>query len=187
MKVAKEQLQLDFDDAPPGREQFVDKPTAGSEMKRILADLNAEFDRINDAYFKGECTRPAIEFSKRKTFGGYYQKARHRIVLSWQACLEHGWEEVLNTFRHEVAHIAHQNHGAEFWKLAIALGVTKKYAASPLTPRRTLKPLYVYSCPACGGLVRRRKRLRNASCGRCDKSYNPRFKLRLVKEEKESG
>ena len=179
MKDSAEQLYLDFNAASPR--------TPDEAMKRILEDLNAEFDRLNAAHFAGACKRPTIELSKRKTFGGYYQKARHRIVLSWQAFVEHGWDETLNTFRHEVAHIAHQNHGPEFWKLAGQLGVTKKYAANPLRPRRRRSPQYIYACPVCGGQVRRHKRLRNASCGRCDKNYNPHFKLRLIKSGQADG
>ena len=179
----KNQLQLDFDAEPTTGEQFVDKPDEGTEIDRLMDQLNAECDRLNASYFGGKCARPTIEFSKRKTFGGYYQKRNHRIVLSWQAYVEHGWDEVLNTFRHELAHIPYQNHGAQFWKLATLLGVTKKFAANPLTPRRTSLHLYVYACPACGGQIRRRKRLRNASCSRCDRNYNPRFKLRLVNTE----
>lgn len=185
MPAPDKQLTLDFD-APP-EAQWENKRARDAEIKRLVSLLYAEFDRLNAKSLCGKYPRPTIEFSLRKSFGGYYQKMRHRIVLSWQAYVEHGWAEVMNTFRHEVAHIVHLNHSAEFWKLAAELGVTKKYASDPLTPRCVSTRLYIYACPACGGQIRRRRRIRNASCGRCDRKYNPKFKLVLVKSEQQSA
>jgi predicted SprT family Zn-dependent metalloprotease len=148
-------------------------------MQALLGELRQEFERLNAAHMGGKYTCPIIEFSTRKSFGGYYQKNKHRIVLSWQAYLEHGWDEVLNTFRHEVAHIVHLHHRAEFWELALRLGVTKKYAANPVVTKQRAGKVYVYVCPSCKGEVRRRKRLRMSSCGKCDKNFNLRYKLTL--------
>jgi len=150
----------------------------------VLDQLKAEFDRLNDTYFEGRLKEPAVEFSTRKTFGGYYQKKSHRIVLSWQAYLEHGWDETVNTFRHEVAHIIHLNHRREFWQLAYKIGVTKKYAAPPLSRKRRPAPVLIYACPVCGGRIHRRRRIKNSSCARCDTKYNPRYRLYLVREER---
>ena len=144
----------------------------------LLAALHDEFERLNTVHFAGRLKCPRIEVSRRKTFGGYYQKHTHRIVLSWQAYREHGIDETLNTFRHEVAHIVHQGHDKAFWELAHRLGVVKKYAASPIKPRR--RRVYVYACPACGAQLQRYRRFRAASCARCDPKYNPRFRLKLV-------
>ena len=149
---------------------------------QLLGAMRAEFDRLNGQYFGGELILPTIVISRRKAYGGYYQPARHRIVLSWQAYREHGWEETLNTFRHEVAHIKHPNHSKAFWELAARLGVTKRYASAPLTPPRT-PHRYVYGCPACGRRVHRNRRIRQASCGACDKNYNPNFALKLLSDE----
>jgi predicted SprT family Zn-dependent metalloprotease len=150
----------------------------------VLAALQTEFDRLNSAYFQNSLRRPIIELSTRKTFGGYYQKAKHRIVLSWQAYVEHGMDETLNTFRHEVAHIVHQNHQTEFWLLAAKLGVVKKYAASPVASKRRKSRWYTYECPACRGQMLRKRRItKNASCAKCDSKYNPNYQLRLIKAE----
>ena len=150
-------------------------------QEQLWAELHREFDRLNAAHCDGKLTRPEIVLSTRKTYGGYYQPARHRIVLSWQAYREHGWEETLNTFRHEVAHIVHPNHARPFWLLAERLGCTRRHASAPLVPRKTTLCRYVYECPCCQRRLLRRRRLRKASCGACDEAYNPQFALRLVK------
>ena len=141
--------------------------------------LCAEFHRLNAVHFEGRLTLPEVVLSSRKTFGGYYQPSRHRIVLSWQAYTEYGLPETLNTFRHEVAHIVHPNHSPAFWRVALALGAAQKYASPPRVVRTRC---YVYACPACGKRIERRRRLRAASCAYCDRAYNPRFALRLVME-----
>lgn len=153
------------------------------QVDEVLGLLREEFDRLNCVHFDGRLKPPAIEFSMRKTFGGYYQKKAHRIVLSWQAYREHGWNEVVNTFRHEVAHIVHLHHRREFWELAYSLGVERKYAAAPLTRKRRPARILVYACPVCGGQIHRRRRIKNSSCARCDSKYNPRYRLVLVREE----
>jgi len=172
-----------FEAPRPSPENSPNKRDRAEEINRLVALLATEFDRLNTWHMGGKYRCPAIEFSTRKSFGGYYQKQRHRIVLSWQAYVEHGWDEVLNTFRHEVAHIVHLHHKAEFWELAYRLGVTKKYAANPIAPKKRAGKIYVYGCPACGAQLRRRKRLRMSSCGKCDKLFNPRYKFRLVSVE----
>ena len=150
------------------------------EQAELWRVLQAEFDRLNAAHFEGRLKRPEIVVSTRKTYGGYYQPSRHRIVVSWQAYLEHGLPETMNTFRHEVAHIVHPNHSAAFWALAHTLGVTQKYASTPIVraPRR-----YVYVCPSCNRRFERRRRIKASSCAVCDKRYNPQFALRLVSAE----
>ena len=172
------QLEMTF--SPPPTPYATDRKARDVEIARLTQALLAEFDRINALHFSGKYTRPHLEFSTRKSFGGYYQRLNHRIVLSWQAYVEHGWDETLNTFRHEVAHIVHLNHKPEFWKVAYEIGVTRKYAAHPVVPRKRGGKEYVYACPGCGSRVRRRRRLRNSSCARCDKNYNPAFKLKLI-------
>ncbi len=143
--------------------------------------LRDEFDRLNAVHFDGKLSLPEIVLSNRKTFGGYYQPGRHRIVLSWQAYREHGLPETLNTFRHEVAHIVHPNHSAAFWRVALALGAAQRYASPPIQVRA---PRYVYVCSACGRCVERRRRLRAASCASCDRTYNPRFVLQLIRDSR---
>ncbi len=153
------------------------KPNIFPEQQALHDLLCAEFHRLNAAHFEGCLTFPEIVLSSRKTFGGYYQPSRHRIVLSWQAYTEHGLPETLNTFRHEVAHIVHPNHSPAFWRVALALGATQKYASPPRVVRARR---YVYVCPACGRRIERCRRLRAASCASCDRAYNPKYALQLV-------
>jgi predicted SprT family Zn-dependent metalloprotease len=151
-------------------------PKLTSEQTVVWNLLREEFHRLNAAHFDCRLAMPEIVLSTRKTFGGYYQPGRHRIVLSWQAYCEHGLPETLNTFRHEVAHIIHPNHSAAFWSVALKLGATQRHASPPLqTPSRR----YVYACPACGRQIVRRRRLRSSSCASCDRVYNPRYALQL--------
>lgn len=147
----------------------------------LIVELYREFDRLNSLYFDKRLVTPNIEISKRKSYGGYYQPARHRIVISWQAYDEHGLDETLNTFRHEVAHIVHYRHTRDFWELAAKLGVTERYAARPIKQPRT-PHRYIYECISCRKRVYRNRRLRKASCGSCDKVYNPNYALKLVSD-----
>lgn len=151
-----------------------------SELGALEDVLRLEWERLNQTHLGGRLTLPEIVVSTRKTYGGYYQPSRHRIVVSWQAYQEHGLEETLNTFRHEVAHVVHPNHSAAFWAVAHTLGVTKRYAAPPVI-RRSRR--YIYVCPACERRIERRRKLRAASCASCDARYNPRYALRLVATE----
>ncbi|MGI4790949.1 MAG: SprT-like domain-containing protein [Janthinobacterium lividum] len=151
-------------------------PKMTAEQTAVWNLLIEEFHRLNSAHFEGRLTLPEIVLSTRKTFGGYYQPSRHKIVLSWQAYREYGLPETLNTFRHEVAHIIHPNHSSAFWGVAYALGVIQRYASTPLKASRR----YVYACPACGRRIERRRRLRASSCASCDRTYNPRYALQLI-------
>ncbi len=150
------------------------------EQAALHGLLCAEWERLNQTHFGGRLTMPEIVVSTRKTYGGYYQPSRHRIVVSWQAYQEHGLPEMLNTFRHEVAHVVHPNHSAAFWNLAHTLGVTERYASTPVA-RRSRR--YIYACPVCDRRIERRRRLRLASCAHCDARYNPHYALRLVATE----
>ncbi len=160
---------------PPGTSPHGEE----EERAAVLARLWAEFGRLNQAFFHGALVLGEIKLSTRKQYGGYYHKAKGAIVLSWPAYKEHGWDETLNTFRHEVAHIVHPDHSRAFWALAERLGCTRRHALPPLS-RTHAYCRYVYECPVCRARVFRRKRLTRASCGRCDKAFNPRFQLRLV-------
>ncbi|GAB4459778.1 MAG: hypothetical protein OHK0029_22840 [Armatimonadaceae bacterium] len=162
-----------------GRETTEKSRAGAAERATVLARLWEEFHRLNSTYFDASLTLREIRLSTRKQYGGYYRKTDNLIVLSWQAYQEHGWEETLETFRHEVAHIVHPNHSRAFWELAFRIGCTRRYALPPKTPRPH-SYRYVYECPVCRTPYYRKKRLVRSSCGRCDRKFNPAFQLVLV-------
>lgn len=149
------------------------------EVRAALDLLWAEFYRLNNLHFAGALRLDEIRLSPRKQYGGYCMPSKRLIVLSLQALREHGFEETLDTFRHEVAHLVHPNHSAAFWEVARKLGSTTRYAKPP-KERNPNYVRYVYECPICAATVRRQKRLVRASCAACDKSFNPRYLLRLI-------
>lgn len=155
---------------------------ATSEKEEIAAlteRLWEEFRSLNATYFNGSLTLREIRVSTRKQYGGYYRKRDGLIVVSWQGYKDHGWEETSETFRHEVAHIVHQDHSKAFWDLAYRIGCTRRFAKAP-KERNPTYSRYIYECPACRTRYYRRKRFVRSSCGLCDRKYNPAFQLRLV-------
>lgn len=151
-----------------------------NERAAVLARLWDEFEGLNREHFGGALCPSEIVLSSRKQYGGYYRKDKNRIVVSWRAYQEHGWDEIVHTLRHEVAHLVHFDHSQAFWELAARLGCTRRHALPSLT-RSATYTRYVYECPVCQGRVFRRRRItRRASCGRCATGFDPAFLLRLV-------
>lgn len=154
----------------------------GADCQTLLGQLWQEFHRLNAAHFEGTLRLNEIVLSTRKQYGGYCVPSRRRIVLSLRAYRDHGWEETLLTFRHEVAHLVHPNHSRAFWELAETLGCPpERRHALPAKHRPPAYTRFVYECPACQHRVYRRRRLGRASCGRCDRRFNPQYLLRPVK------
>jgi len=152
-----------------------------TERQELESALWEEFDRLNAAHFEGLLRLNELVVSTRKKYGGYCQPHRKRIVVSWQAYLDHGWEESLITFRHEVAHLVHPNHSAAFWALAEKLGCPPdRRSALPPKDRSAGWYRYIYECPACATRVYRRKRLIRSSCARCDRKFNPQYLLKRI-------
>jgi len=172
------QTALQFD-APDSAEKDQSVALNISTPEQLNALLIEEFHRLNETYFDRKLKKPTLSVSRRKAYGGYYRPKDHKIVVSWQAYLDHGYQEALNTFRHEVAHIVHPNHSKQFWEIALRIGATQRYAQRPKSQPRTPHK-YTYACPTCGRTFYRNKRLIKSSCGVCDKSFNPKHQLKLV-------
>ncbi|MBI3953505.1 MAG: SprT-like domain-containing protein [Chloroflexi bacterium] len=133
---------------------------------------------------------PAVRLSRRMTWRlGSYRRDRHEIALSYWLVAQHP-REALETLKHELAHaIAYQGapdsrpHGAEWRRACQLLGIAPERCSSiaRLGPPRRPRPRYLYACLACGQQVVYQRRLRAPhSCGRCDRRYNPRYRLSLV-------
>ena len=157
----------------------IKKKEQKAEQNALLTRLWEEFNRLNTVYFGGNLSLNTIQISTRKQYGGYYRKKDGLIVVSWQAYVAFDWDETVNTFRHEVAHIVHNDHSKAFWLLAEKLGCTHRYARVP-EERGHAYCRYVYECPVCAIRLFRRRRLTRSSCAKCDKNFNPKFLLRLV-------
>jgi hypothetical protein len=147
----------------------------------VTSALWDEFRRLNAVHFSDTLTLAELIVSTRKKYGGYCQPARKKIVVSWQEYIDWGWDETLITFRHEVAHLVHPNHSAAFWALAHQLGCpTDRRRARPPKDRPAGWWKFAYECPVCRARIYRRKRLAHASCGKCDRNFNPRYLMQLV-------
>ena len=160
-----------------------DKIIAVNALDRAALNrsLWEEFARLNDTYFAGALDLRELVVSTRKKYGGYCQPGRRKIVVSWQEYSDYGWDETLITFRHEVAHLVHPNHSAAFWALAHQLGCpTDRKRARPPKDRPAGWWRFAYECPVCKSRVYRRKKLVRASCGRCDRHFNPNFLMQLI-------
>ena len=152
-----------------------------SEVQIVENRLWEEFALLNTTHFDNKLELKALTLSTRKQYGGYCVPSQKRIVLSWKAYQDHGWDETLITFRHEVAHLVHPNHSKEFWALAEKLGCPPdRKRALPPKERPAAYTRYIYECPVCQTKIYRRKRIARASCGKCDRKFNPHYLLRPV-------
>lgn len=133
---------------------------------------------------------PLVRLSRRMTWRlGSYRLDRHEISLSYWLATRHE-HEALVTLKHELAHaLAFQRsprcqpHGPEWRAACSLLGIPAQRCSDlpRLGPPARPRPRYLYVCPACNQQVLYRRRLRLPhSCGRCDRRYNPDYRLRLV-------
>ena len=108
------------------------------------------------------------------------------------------------TVAHELIHLADRVHGTPrrhhhhgYDSIAADEAAITGYSLEELrlllheetqhreSQRRARRPIrYLYECPSCGKEYPRTRRYSQAvSCGKCDKSYNPLFRLHLKTEQ----
>jgi hypothetical protein len=170
----------------------------GSGFTQLARVANDRFARYLDALAPLSPAPPhRVELSRRMTTCWaliYYR--RHLVRLSPYVFLlppeelKHGshWGEIDATLRHEAAHAAQYarsgdtGHSPGFHQLLARLGVEAN-GGCDLGPENVAFR-YVYQCPTCDALWRRRVPLRgNWSCGYCGPGrYAPEHKMQLVEE-----
>lgn len=95
-----------------------------------LADLQAEFDRVNEVHFAGELPRVPIFLSGRmRRRNGHFSANPLEIVISRRLCHHAEDGEAASTLRHEMIHLwqhhvgRRPDHGREFRQWARRLDV----------------------------------------------------------------
>lgn len=144
-----------------------------------LAELHRMFDELNWLYFNGKLPAVTIKYSLRMLSAGSYTPKAKLIKISkrYHEIFPH---ELVDTLKHEMIHILHFYHDADFKREAARIGASLKATHHPLLHR---PPKYIYVCPSCHKEYPRRRRLRMHSCGACSGGrFNSRFKLQVKKK-----
>ncbi len=175
-----------FGQAPTIEPSHVELPSSYLEIETPpkadlppIEELYTMFDKINVFYFANKLPLTKIEYSSRMTNAGSYTPALKLIKIS-KKYHQIFPDDIEDTLKHEMIHIVHFYHNADFKKEALRIGTSLKAKPHPALRR---KPKYLYLCPGCKKEYPRQKRLRMASCGDCsDKGrFDNRFKLKLYK------
>lgn len=111
-----------------------------------------------------------------RRFGCCHQNLK-RITLSKALAELNNWDDVKDTALHEIAHaLAGVGHGHDnVWKtkcIEVGASPTRCYDSSVKRPKKKWKGV----CPECGRIIYGCRR-RNISCGKCCKTYNPKYKF----------
>jgi hypothetical protein len=119
----------------------MDAPQLSCDLERALVrELAVEYRRLNDDFFRGSLTQPALEL--RETTGklGEWDAATRTIALSRAALLKHGWGVFSEVLKHEMAHqyvsevlgeTSETAHGPAFRSLCGRLGIDAAAAGLP--------------------------------------------------------
>ena len=144
-----------------------------------IEELYLIFEKINNQYFENKLPIVRIEYSSRMTNAGSYTPSLKLIKMS-KKYHEIFPDDIEDTLKHEMIHIIHFYHDADFKREAKRIGTSLKAKSHPSLRR---KPKYVYFCPGCKKEYPRQKRFRLASCGFCSVGgqYDDRYKLKLLK------
>ena len=153
--------------------------------------------RLNTMALGCYCYIPALPLRQRKA-SGYEEHTKHRHIIFIEPDMQPKSIEV--TIAHELIHLAdrvngtprrHHHHGYDaiaadeaaitgygLEELRLLLHEESVYREQKRRERRPIR--YLYECPSCGKTYPRTRRYsQSVSCGSCDKSYNPQYKLLL--------
>lgn len=146
-----------------------------------VEELNRMFDRFNWIYFEGSLPSVGIEYSTRMSSAGSYTPQR-RLIRIGRKYHELFPDEIADTLKHEMIHIRHFRHNAEFKAEAARVGASLRAKSHPSLRK---PPKYLYVCPVCSRDYPRQKRIRMASCGVCSpgRRFDKRYKLTPKKNQ----
>ena len=139
------------------------------KLYEIMLDLMDQYNFYTD-------TTINIVFSNRLTTTAgriSYGSTTTTIQLSVKLWKQFGWDRLVTTFKHEIAHLANRimfngtGHDKTFKKLCQTFGGTMShvYAKGEFKDCATLAYIaprefkYTYTCPTCDTVIRRRKRM----------------------------
>ncbi len=157
------------------------EPVVRTEVPPV-EELYRLFDKFNWQFYGGKLPGAKIEYSDRMTSAGSYSPSKKLIKIG-RKYHEIFPQDLEDTLKHEMIHIIHYKHDANFKTEAKRIGASLRAREHPAL-RRT--PKYLYVCPGCRLEYPRQKRLVMASCGKCSRGrkFDPRFKLKRVKTVK---
>jgi len=146
-------------------------------LRRLLrVDLQRAFDDLNARHFGGRLPRVTVRWSPRLKVAGQIVRSNRLILLGLEYHC-HYPRDVRATLKHEMVHLLHWNHDADFRRecARVRAAVHCKTYPGIFRPYK-----YVYQCPGCGARHAVRRRI-HAACARCGRGFfRGQFRLRLV-------
>ena len=142
-------------------------------------ELQSMFSRFNWQYFGGKLPSVTIKYSTRMLCAGSYSPTE-RLIKIGRKYHQLFPLDIEDTLKHEMIHLIHFNHDANFRREAKRIGTSVRAKSHPSLRK---PPRYIYFCPKCGAEYPRQKRLRMASCGKCSRGrrFDIHYKLKLKK------
>ena len=123
-----------------------------------------------------------FEFDNATRRFGCCKYRSKRITLSKKLTELNDEENVLDTILHEIAHaLTPSHHHDSVWRakaLEIGCDGNRCYSSDEVV---TPESKYIAKCSGCGMIHKKHRQPKNiSSCGKCDRKYNPTYKLTYV-------
>ncbi len=127
-----------------------------------------------------------LKFSNQKRHLGYCRPRKKIISISRAFMETNSFPVIRDTLLHEIAHALHfletgkTNHNNGWKKFALKVGCEPKRCATG-EGLNMPEGNYVGVCPVCSKATHFYRRVRRSySCSHCTKSYDPRYKLKIM-------
>lgn len=172
---------------------FVEHEQTRQLLARYIAHLQLPEDRLRVTTERGEFER-WLGRRVRAAIGGAYAyapRSDEHLILIHLARIDRTQPKAVEVVvAEELIHMRdrldgdlrrHARHGYDriAYRVAALTGASLEEVRAAVAPAKRRPGRFLYACAACGLEVRRRTR-GTWSCGRCARSYDPRFLLRLV-------